>query len=198
MRHYEIVILVHPDQSEQVPEMIARYREIVESNGGAIHRSEDWGMRRLEYTIRKMHKAHYALFNIECSGEVLDELKQGFRYNDAVLRHMVIRRDEARAEMSPILKSKQKSDAEEAERQAVKSAAAESDRATAKSAQAAKASEPTQAATGEGDAKAAASETQAGDDAGERKGEAADADAAPSASDSESTTESTESNEEGK
>lgn len=117
MRHYEIVILVHPDQSGQVPEMVARYRKIVEDGGGSVHREEDWGMRRLEYTIQKMHKAHYVLLNIECGDEALDELKQGFRYNDAVMRRLIIRCDKAQTGDSPLLRGKRKREAEEARRE---------------------------------------------------------------------------------
>ena len=104
MRHYEIVFLVHPDQSEQVSGMIDRYRSTIESNDGKIHRLEDWGRRQLAYSIQKIHKAHYVLMNIECSQEVLDELVSAFRFNDAVLRHMVIRRDDAITEASPMAK----------------------------------------------------------------------------------------------
>ena len=106
MRHYEIVFLVHPDQSEQVPAMIERYRGIITAGGGAIHRVEDWGRRQLAFPIAKVHKAHYVLMNIECDGKTLDELEHAFRYNDAVLRHLVIARDEAVTEQSAILKSK--------------------------------------------------------------------------------------------
>ena len=109
MRHYEIVFLVHPDQSEQVPGMIERYSSSVTSNGGAVHRLEDWGRRQLAYSINKIHKAHYVLMNVECSEEVLEELTTNFRYNDAVLRNMVIRTDEAITEESPILKSEKES-----------------------------------------------------------------------------------------
>jgi len=104
MRHYEIVFLVHPDQSEQVPAMIDRYRSTIESQDGKIHRLEDWGRRQLAYSIQKVHKAHYVLMNIECSQVVLDELVSAFRFNDAVIRHMVIRRDEAATDASPMAK----------------------------------------------------------------------------------------------
>ncbi len=90
MKHYEIVFLVHPDQSEQVPAMIERYRSMITSSGGAIHREEDWGRRQLEFPIKKIHKAHYVLMNIECSQEVLTELESAFRFNDAVLRHLTL------------------------------------------------------------------------------------------------------------
>jgi len=111
MRHYEVVFLVHPDQSEQVPAMIERYRSGIESKGGAIHRLEDWGRRQLAYPINKIHKAHYVLMNIECDGEALSELESAFRFNDAVLRNMVIRRDEAITEVSQLAKSQDDDDA---------------------------------------------------------------------------------------
>lgn len=102
MRHYEIVFLVHPDQSEQVPAMVERYTNAIEADGGKIHRFEDWGRRHLAYPINDIHKAHYILMNVECSQAALDELATNFRYNDAILRNMVIRRDEAVTEISPI------------------------------------------------------------------------------------------------
>jgi small subunit ribosomal protein S6 len=95
MRHYEIVFLVHPDQSDQVTSMIERYRVIIEGKEGKIHRLEDWGRRQLAYPINKNHKAHYVLMNIECGNEALTELESSFRFNDAVLRHLTIRRNEA-------------------------------------------------------------------------------------------------------
>ena len=106
MRHYEIVFMVHPDQSEQVPAMIERYKALIESNGGQIHRLEDWGRRQLAYAIDNLVKAHYVLMNIEVGQKELAELVDGFRFNDAVLRHMVIARDEAITEQSLIMKSK--------------------------------------------------------------------------------------------
>jgi len=106
MRHYEVVFLVHPDQSDQVPAMVARYRSMIESKGGRIHRHEDWGRRQLAYPISKIHKAHYVLLNIECGRDGLDELNDAFRFNDAVIRHLVIVRKEAVAEPSPLAKSK--------------------------------------------------------------------------------------------
>lgn len=105
MRHYEIVFLVHPDQSGQVPAMIDRYRSIIESAGGRIHRLEDWGRRQLAYPIAKVHKAHYVLMNIECDQPTLEELESGFRFNDAVLRSLTIRRDQAIFEPSPLARS---------------------------------------------------------------------------------------------
>ncbi|MFZ5621627.1 MAG: 30S ribosomal protein S6 [Pseudomonadota bacterium] len=104
MRHYEIVFLVHPDQSEQVPAMVERYRSTIETAGGKIHRLEDWGRRQLAYPIQKVLKAHYVLMNIECGQDVLEELTSAFRFNDAVLRNLVIARDEAVTEPSPLSK----------------------------------------------------------------------------------------------
>ena len=104
MRHYEIVFLVHPDQSEQVPAMIERYRGTIEADGGTIHRLEDWGRRQLAYPIQKLHKAHYVLMNIECSTAALEELNSAFRFNDAVIRNMVISRKEAVTEPSLLAK----------------------------------------------------------------------------------------------
>ena len=106
MRHYEIVFLVHPDQSEQVPAMIERYKSAIETGNGTIHRLEDWGRRQLAYPINNLVKAHYVLFNIEAEQAVLDELVDGFRFNDAVLRHLVMRRDDAVTEQSLIMKNK--------------------------------------------------------------------------------------------
>ncbi|HXP00975.1 MAG TPA: 30S ribosomal protein S6 [Luteibacter sp.] len=108
MRHYEVVFLVHPDQSEQVPAMIERYKTLIEGDNGKIHRLEDWGRRQLAYPIENLAKAHYVMLNIEVSQNALNELETGFRFNDAVLRHLVIRRDEADTEQSFILKSKEK------------------------------------------------------------------------------------------
>lgn len=110
MRHYEIVFLVHPDQSEQVPAMVERYTRTIIENGGKVHRLEDWGRRQLAYPINKIHKAHYVLMNIECGNETLDELTENFRYNDAVIRNMVIRRDEAITEASIMLQAEEKRD----------------------------------------------------------------------------------------
>ena len=107
MRHYEVVFLVHPDQSEQVRAMVDRYRSIIESDGGHIHRFEDWGRRQLAYPIEKVHKAHYVLMNIECNKSVLDELESSFRFNDAVLRNLVMARREAVTDESPMAKAKE-------------------------------------------------------------------------------------------
>ncbi len=106
MRHYEVVFLVHPDQSEQVPAMIERYKSLIEGDNGKIHRLEDWGRRQLAYPIENLAKAHYVLMNIECSQSVLKELESGFRFNDAVLRHLILTRDAPVTEQSLILKNK--------------------------------------------------------------------------------------------
>ena len=106
MRHYEVVFLVHPDQSEQVPAMIERYKALIEGGNGKIHRLEDWGRRQLAYPIQNLVKAHYVLMNIEADQSVLNELTESFRFNDAVLRNLVIKRDEAETEQSLIMKSK--------------------------------------------------------------------------------------------
>lgn len=116
LRHYEIVFLVHPDQSEQVPGMLERYRSLVESKGGQVHRSEDWGRLQLAYTIDKLHKAHYLLLNIECDAETLAELESIFRFNDAILRHLTIKRSEAISDPSIMLKRKEEKDERESRR----------------------------------------------------------------------------------
>ena len=110
MRHYEICFLVHPDQSEQVPAMLERYRSMIEEKNGSIHRLEDWGRRQLAYPIVKLHKAHYVLMNIECDNETLGDLEGAFKFNDAVLRHLTIRRQEAVVEQSEMLKAKEEKD----------------------------------------------------------------------------------------
>ncbi len=107
MRHYEIVFMVHPDQSEQVPSMIERYKSAIEKDGGKIHRLEDWGRCNLAYPIDKLHKAHYVLMNVETEQSVIEELETLFRYNDAVIRHLTIRKKEAVTEPSPIVKSRE-------------------------------------------------------------------------------------------
>ena len=104
MRHYEIVFIVHPDQSEQVPAMIERYRAMVTAHKGQIHRLEDWGRRQLAYPIQKVHKAHYVLMNIECDQETLGELEHAFKFNDAVLRHLIVATTEAKVAPSPMMK----------------------------------------------------------------------------------------------
>ena len=107
MRHYEIVFLVHPDQSEQVGGMVERYTKAIEEDGGKIHRLEDWGRRQLAYAINNVHKAHYVLMNVECTAKALAEMEDNFRYNDAVIRNMVIRRDEAVTGQSEMLKAEE-------------------------------------------------------------------------------------------
>ena len=107
MRHYEIVFLVHPDQSEQVGGMVERYTKLIEEDGGQVHRQEDWGRRQLAYAINDIHKAHYILLNVECSSKALAELEDSFRYNDAVLRNLIIRREEAVNEQSEMLKAEE-------------------------------------------------------------------------------------------
>ena len=104
MRHYEIVFIVHPDQSEQVPAMIERYRTMVTGHKGLIHRLEDWGRRQLAYPIQKLHKAHYVLMNIECDQDALNELEHAFKFNDAVLRHLIVATREAKVAPSPMMK----------------------------------------------------------------------------------------------
>jgi len=107
MRHYEIVFIVHPDQSEQVPAMIERYKGIVTARGGKIHRVEDWGRRQLAYPIDKLHKAHYVLMNVESEQSAIDELENNFRFNDAVIRNMIMRTKHAVTEVSPMLKARE-------------------------------------------------------------------------------------------
>ncbi|MGH8540354.1 MAG: 30S ribosomal protein S6 [Stenotrophobium sp.] len=105
MRHYEIVVMVHPDQSEQIPAMIERYKNMVQADGGKVHRLEDWGRRQLAYPIAKAHKAHYVLMNVECTDAALAELENAFRFNDAVIRKLVARRDDAVVTQSPLFKN---------------------------------------------------------------------------------------------
>ncbi|MBK1779861.1 30S ribosomal protein S6 [Advenella sp. WQ 585] len=114
MRHYEVVFIVHPDQSEQVPAMIERYQTLVTGNNGVVHRLEDWGRRQLAYPIQKLVKAHYVCMNIECNQETLDELEHSFRYNDAVLRNLVIKASKAHSEASIMMKSVEREEARKA------------------------------------------------------------------------------------
>ncbi len=123
MRHYEICFIVHPDQSEQVPAMIERYRTLITGNKGAVHRVEDWGRRQLAYPIEKLVKAHYVLLNIECDGKTLDELEHAFRYNDAVLRHLTIKMKKAETAASPMMKVVEREEAKKAASEAAASAA---------------------------------------------------------------------------
>ncbi len=124
MRHYEIVFLIHPDQSEQVPAMVERYRGMVEKDGGTVHRSEDWGRRQLAYPIQRLHKAHYYLMNIECNIGPLDEILEAFRFNDAVLRHMVIKQKHAVTQESQLIKKDDKKPVEKKAEAVAKVAAA--------------------------------------------------------------------------
>ena len=130
MRHYEIVFLVHPDQSEQVPAMVEKYQGMVTASGGQVHRSEDWGRRQLAHPINKIHKAHYALLNVECPFDVIKEIKTAFKFNDAVLRHMVLQRDEAVTEASPmaVAVAEEKQREQEAQQRREAKAAAEAAR----------------------------------------------------------------------
>lgn len=112
MRHYEVVFMVHPDQSEQVPGTMGRYKGLIEAAGGTVHRLEDWGRRQLAYPIQKLHKAHYVLMNIECNQTALAELLDAFKFNDAVLRHLIVKRDKAYTDDSPLVKEREREDAE--------------------------------------------------------------------------------------
>jgi len=114
MRHYEIVFIVHPDQSEQVPAMIERYKNTVTSQGGQVHRVEDWGRRQLAYQIQKLAKAHYVCMNVECSKETLAELEHAFKFNDAVLRHLIVQTKKAETAPSPMMKEVQREEAKKA------------------------------------------------------------------------------------
>jgi small subunit ribosomal protein S6 len=150
MRHYEIVFLVHPDQSEQVPAMIDRYKATVESNGGKVHRLEDWGRRQLAYPINKIHKAHYVLLNVECDQAVRDEIENAFRFNDAVIRSLILKRDEAVTDMSALAKAKNDEDAADKKSAAERAAKAQREKTaaaarTASAAQSADNSESTKA-----------------------------------------------------
>jgi len=128
MRHYEVVFVVHPDQSEQVPAMVERYKTLVTGQGGVIHRLEDWGRRQLAYPIQKLVKAHYVCLNIECGQATLEELEHAFRYNDAVLRHLVVKTKKAETAPSPMMKAVEREEARkvanEAEQPAAQPAAA--------------------------------------------------------------------------
>ena len=129
MRPYEIVFIVHPDQSEQVPAMIERYKSIITTQGGQIHRLEDWGRRQLAYPIQKLHKAHYVLMNIECNGEVLTELEHGFKFNDAVLRHLTIKMKKAVTTPSPMMKEEKSKSMMEPREEVVAEADSEAEQA---------------------------------------------------------------------
>ncbi len=153
MRHYEIVFIVHPDQSEQVPAMIERYRTMVTGHKGQIHRLEDWGRRQLAYPIQKVHKAHYVLMNIECNQETLGELEHAFKFNDAVLRHLIVATTEAKVAPSPMMKEeKARSLSRDAE---VKTSANRAEDRSARRARAQLANEPVAEAAPVADAAAA-------------------------------------------
>ncbi len=180
MRHYEIVFLVHPDQSEQVPAMVERYQGIVTGSNGAVHRTEDWGRRQLAHPINKVHKAHYVLLNVECDKAALDEIKGAFRFNDAVLRHLVIARDKAITEASPMAVQVAEEKAKEKEAQQRREAKAAAEAAMRKS-DAEKPAEEAEApakeaepAKEEAPAKAAADAPAEATDTGTDEGEAAE------------------------
>ncbi|OWQ48805.1 30S ribosomal protein S6 [Roseateles sp. L2-2] len=118
MRHYEIVLLIHPDQSEQVPAMLERYKGLVTNGGGKVHRVEDWGRRQLAYQIQKLAKAHYLCLNIECSKDILAEIETGFRFNDAVLRHLTVVKDKAETNPSVMMKAVEREEARKAPQEA--------------------------------------------------------------------------------
>lgn len=124
MRHYEVVFLVHPDQSERVPGTMGRYKALIEEAGGTVHRLEDWGRRQLAYPIQKLHKAHYVLMNIECDAEALEKLREAFRFNDAVLRHLEMRCPRAYTDPSPLVKEREHEDEEKRARAAAEERAA--------------------------------------------------------------------------
>jgi small subunit ribosomal protein S6 len=131
MRHYEIVFLVHPDQSEQVPAMVEKYQGIVTGSGGALHRTEDWGRRQLAHPIHKAHKAHYVLMNVECNHDAIEEIRSAFRFNDAVLRHLIINRKEAITAASPMAVAVEEEKAKERESQKRRDAKAAAESAMA-------------------------------------------------------------------
>jgi small subunit ribosomal protein S6 len=184
MRHYEICFLVHPDQSEQVPAMLERYRSLIEGNKGAIHRLEDWGRRQLAFPIAKLHKAHYILMNIECDSATLTELEGIFRFNDAVLRHLTVSRQAAIIEQSLMMKAKEEKDRSSRSYEERKAAAEAAEKKSAAKAEAAKEAAPEAAPEAEADSatdeteaveEAAAPVEQASDESSKK---AADADSA--------------------
>lgn len=131
MRHYEVIFIVHPDQSEQVPAMIERYKATITARGGVIHRLEDWGRRQLAYMINKLAKAHYICMNIECDGETLAELEHAFKFNDAVLRHLTIKMKKAETAPSPMMKEVQREEAKKASHTPAQAQPAEAESETA-------------------------------------------------------------------
>ena len=168
MRHYEIVFLVHPDQSEQVPGMVERYQAMVTESGGQIHRTEDWGRRQLSHPINKIHKAHYVLLNVECDFAVIEEIKGAFRFNDAVIRHLIISRKDAVTDASPMAVAVAEEKAKEKEAQQRREAKAAAEAAMRRE------SEAQEAASAEAGATSESIDTTA-----EAKHDEAAADAAP-------------------
>ncbi len=162
MRHYEIVFLVHPDQSEQVPAMVERYQGIVTESGGTVHRTEDWGRRQLAHPIQKVHKAHYVMLNVECEQKPLDEIKGAFKFNDAVLRHLVIARDKAVTEASPmaVAVAEEKAKEKEAQQRREAKAAAEAAMRTDKEEKPADEAKPEEAPAEEAKAEEPAAEAE--------------------------------------
>ncbi len=181
MRHYEIVFLVHPDQSEQVPAMVEKYQGMVTEAGGQVHRSEDWGRRQLAHPINKIHKAHYALLNVECPFDVIKEIKGAFKFNDAVLRHLVLSRDEAVTEASPMAVAVAEEKAKEKEaqqRREAKAAAEAAQRAEEeKAADKAPSTEKAEAPADEAKAEAPADDVPAGEEAATEEAPAEEAEA---------------------
>jgi len=175
MRHYEIVFLVHPDQSEQVPAMVEKYQGLVTDAGGQVHRSEDWGRRQLAHPINKIHKAHYALMNVECPFGVIAEIKSAFKFNDAVLRHMVLARDEAVTEASPMAVAVAEEKAKEKEAQQRREAKAAAEAAQRAEEEKAAADAPAEEPAAEAAEEAPAEKAPAAD---EDKAEAPEAEAA--------------------
>ena len=163
MRHYEIVFLVHPDQSEQVPAMVEKYQGMVTEAGGQVHRSEDWGRRQLAHPINKIHKAHYALLNVECPFDVIKEIKSAFKFNDAVLRHLVLSRDEAVTEASPmaVAVAEEKAKEKEAQQRREAKAAAEAAQRAEKEKTVEQTEAPAEEAAAEAPAEEAAAEAPA-------------------------------------
>ena len=183
MRHYEIVFLVHPDQSEQVPAMVERYQSMVTTSGGTVHRNEDWGRRQLAHPINKAHKAHYVLMNVECEYAVVDEITSAFRFNDAVLRHLVINRKTALTEASPmaVAVEEEKVKEREAQRRRDAKAAAEAAMTTESDDSAAKASESDESAADDeksADSEAADEATDKSSDSDNNEADAAEKPAA--------------------
>ena len=177
MRHYEIVFLVHPDQSEQVPAMVERYQGMVTGSGGAVHRTEDWGRRQLAHPINKIHKAHYVLLNVECNDDVIEEIRGAFRFNDAVLRHLVLNRKKAITEASPMAVAVAEEKAKEKEAQQRRDAKAAAEAAMRNEADEAQSDEKTDAGDAES-AEEAKAEDEAEDTAEEKAASDGEADEA--------------------